>query len=1045
MNRRKKKKIIRTSIVCAVFASLFLFLIITFGNKEAIAQQYSQSVVSDVMEFNPFNEKENRLDNSNLVYGKVLNKYTSAGYSNYTGEDIVIPAASYNESSGGAVSAFTEEAMAQFEELNGLEFKSGSIYVTTAATTISYEMKVTETALYNMVIDYLLPEGKKTDMLVSLTINGKKPFSESNYLSLGRLYEFFETDLFDDNGNQIRAQQRETYMWQSSTMAHPDGGYRNPYLMLLEANDEGETTTVTITLSREAGIINAIRFTAPIANPSYDEYLATNNYSEDNIYKGDAKQIQMEVPVLRDDMGPRMDWDEDYNSSPVSYDLIHYNVFGGERWSEGGQTVTWAMEVPEDGWYQVSVRYKSTLADVAVYREIKIGDTMFDGKVLFSDLEEYCFPYADGWVCEPLKDAEQNPYMFYLSAGTHYITMTSKVGPLRNDLQRLEELNNAVTSLFKKVVQITASSRSSDGSYTVDKNRDYDLYLYIPNIEEDLALYAENFRTIYHNMVSTNGGKMPYYASSISVAVELFNKLSKDVEKIPAAINDINNTLATLGTSMVSAKIQPLTVDYMMLSTKNQDFSGARSTAIESLYVAVAKFSYSFYKDYAEVGVIKDPDVTYDKEISCFVSSGRENFEMIRTLVTEDFTVKHNIKVDLQMVPGAEGLLMLRYIAGTAPDMSITIGGAFDFAYRGALLPLTDLDNDGVDENLDNYMNLLRNGGVEGLNVAEGDYDNYAFNKELIKSYLWKGQYYAFPETAGWSALFYRTDILNELGLSVPNTWDEVYTMLPILQEAGYDFYYGFNEGNYYPFLFQHGGTYYTDDGMDCSLDTQVAFDAYKEYSDLYIKYKMTLSANFYQRFRNGDIPIGLADMGTYCTLSVSAPELAGKWAISPIPGHYIKNEETGEMELNRATSNAGSCAIIMSSTPYDRALSCWEFIEWWSSAETEANYGQEVEITFGVASRYNPANQYALSALPYTQAELDVILEQWSNTENSVAVLGGYYTSRYLMTAFNKTVLQGKNARICLEDAIKEINKEMKRKQAEYNVYDSITAKSVE
>ena len=69
----------------------------------------------------------------------------------------------------------------------------------------------------------------------------------------------------------------------------------------------------------------------------------------------------------------------------------------------------------------------------------------------------------------------------------------------------------------------------------------------------------------------------------------------------------------------------------------------------------------------------------------------------------------------------------------------------------------------------------------------------------------------------------------------------------------------------------------------------------------------------------------------------------------------------------------------------------------------------------------------------------MSVILEQWSHFKEANNTLGGYYTHRYLNTALNQTILQGKNARIALEDAVKEINKEMLRKQKEFGITDSV------
>lgn len=49
---------------------------------------------------------------------------------------------------------------------------------------------------------------------------------------------------------------------------------------------------------------------------------------------------------------------------------------------------------------------------------------------------------------------------------------------------------------------------------------------------------------------------------------------------------------------------------------------------------------------------------------------------------------------------------------------------------------------------------------------------------------------YSMPETMNFWVLFYRTDVLEKLGLEVPDTMDDVIDMLPELQMRGLNFYY---------------------------------------------------------------------------------------------------------------------------------------------------------------------------------------------------------------------------------------------------------------
>ena len=96
---KKKKKIIRISIILGVIVAVAIVILISYGNRKVGAKQFEVEN-RDEMEFNPFVSTENRLDNSLLEYGKVLTKYEQKGYTDYTGEDIVVDMASVSAAEG---------------------------------------------------------------------------------------------------------------------------------------------------------------------------------------------------------------------------------------------------------------------------------------------------------------------------------------------------------------------------------------------------------------------------------------------------------------------------------------------------------------------------------------------------------------------------------------------------------------------------------------------------------------------------------------------------------------------------------------------------------------------------------------------------------------------------------------------------------------------------------------------------------------------------------------------------------------------------------
>ncbi len=1036
---KKKKKIIRYSVIIGVIVVALAVVVVLYATRDTSALQYNVEN-RDEMEFNPYITNEERLDNSFLEYGKVLTKYSKNGYTYYSGEPISVDFETVSGSDGSDGSSplqylnEVEKYKDGFKYTDGAdgsekvitpEENEGSLYVSGTTTTLRFNVSVETAGLYSLSLEYLMLDGRDSDMLINFTIDGKLPFLEASNMSLKRMYGFYDYE-YESNkdvvGNQIRPKSQEIYGWQSTVLSNPDGLYKNPYRFYLQRG----THEIVLTFTREAGAIRNIQFIAPVVNPSYEEYKAQNGFSEDAVYQGDAIKKELEVPDYATSLNIRMESDNDYyTSSETNMDPFRvtlFNVFGGEQWGSGGDTVQWSFYVEESGWYELGFRYRSQATYVSSFKEIRI-----DGAVPFAEMEEYCFPYAEGWTASSLIDENQNPYYFYLEGGqTHTITLINKVGPLRHSLQRIEESMDSISTLVNQIVKITASARTSSGGYVVDKNRDYDLQLYIPTIQEDIKIYVDVFSQCYDDIVTINGGKVTSYASAVKVAEELFRDFDENLEEVAISLNDITNAQTGLSNTMVSIKQQPITVDYMMLAPNGYDYPNVSSNFWQSFYVSAVRFFSSFDNSkYENAGAREGLDTDGMPEIEVYVSRGREHVDIMRNLVSEQFTPDYGIKVNINMVAGSsEGLIMPRYVAGTAPDLAISIspGNVFEFAIRGALV------------NLDQFGSTTYNGTeVKGFyELWEESYYDAAF-----VPYLYKGNYYGFPETQTWSALFYRTDIFENLGLEPPDTWEDVYNILPTLTNNGYDFCYNYAVGGYTPFLYQYGGDFYDANGMTSGLNTEAAYEAFMEYANLYLQYNFVYAANFYMRFKSGEMPVGIADLTFYQQLNYSAPELNGKWAMLPVPGH--KRVIDGEEVVDRSMSGLGTCCIIINkdnvaeeNRHYEES---WAFLQWWLSDSVQAEYGREVEATFGVASRWNPANKNAAQTLPYTQDELDVINAQWEWLKESPNAMGGYYTSRYLLTALNQTVIQGLSGRIALEDAVKEINKEMRRKQSEFGI----------
>jgi len=286
---------------------------------------------------------------------------------------------------------------------------------------------------------------------------------------------------------------------------------------------------------------------------------------------------------------------------------------------------------------------------------------------------------------------------------------------------------------------------------------------------------------------------------------------------------------------------------------------------------------------------------------------------------------------------------------------------------------------------------------------------------------------YALPETMDFNVMFYRKDILDELKIKLPTTRQDLYNnVLPILYQNNMEFFY---PADFSQFIFQNGASYYTADGKKSALDTPQAYQAFKECAELYTNYGIPISADFFNRMRSGEMPMGISNFRMYMLFTAAAPELAGRWGIAPIPG-TLKSDGT----IDRSAGGlASSCACILNAS--NQKDSSWEFLKWWTSTETQETFSSQIESRVGIEGRWNSANIQAFENLPWNNGEINVIQDYWKWAQEPPVVLGGYFTSRHLNNAWNRVIIDGEPVRDALEEAVYDINKELKMRQEEFGV----------
>lgn len=912
------------------------------------------------------NKTESVLKETVVYYSEFLAQYDEDD--RYSGDDI--PVSTEN---------FTFDGEAPTASENG-------ILQTEATTALTFEALAPQSGLYSIVIGYNSPENQRSLPAVrAIKINGKLQFDEAERINFLRFFVDASKPYVNAIGDEVRPTQKEVYMYSESVLRDATAQYSEPFLFYF---NEG-VNSITVEAVEEDVFIKKIFLTAAPDIPDYKEYKkltkgkadasATMNRvqaeEKDNIVVKNSSSF-----LLQSDSDPLCDPYDDYN--------ILVNTIGGDSWRSGNQAATWNFEVEHAGYYQLSFRVKQSSGDgLSACRRIEI-----DGKVPFSELLCYPFEFSRHWYTEVLGDSE--PFLFYLTEGEHTLTMTAVTSERTEAYHLINDAIDKASALYRKIIMITGADP--------DTNYDYELDDLIPGLKDS---FKEIIDTVdkAQEILLVMSNRTPVAVNNLDTVSQQFGELMGDTDKIPTRIYYITDAMTSMGDCLTTLEKTPMLLDWFQAVASGEKIKNFRSNFFHKAWATIKSLGYSFVKDYNAVGGLNAE--TDNNSIEVWVARGREVGEILKQLIDTEFTPKSGINVKVRLLPSgtlgsATNPLLLAINSGNAPDVAsgIPAGTPGEYAIRNVLYDLTKFDD------------------FEEVNSQ--------FLPTAAISFTYRGGVYALPEQASTVMMFVRSDIFNELGLKVPTTWDEAYyDLLPALNKNMMQFYV---PQDYSMFLYQNGGTYYTEDTMYSALGSPEAYEAFEEYCELYTNMGIPVSANFFNRFRTGEMPIGISGGDMYVQLLTAAPELTGKWTVTTIPG---KQREDGTVDISSGGGVANSCVLLANS---ENSKNSWEFMKWWMGSDTQKNFATALEGQLGISSRWFSANLEALYSLPWKTGTVSVIKAVYAQKKEVPVVPGDYFTGRHISNAFTRVVTNNENPRDVLEDAQKAIDIELARRRTQ-------------
>lgn len=892
--------------------------------------------------------------------------------------------------------------------------------------TATWKVEVPADGLYGIRILYAPVSSSTSSIERTLYINGKVPFSEARSLTLTKSWTYnYEYDangtpyIKDDiNGNDLRPSIGLTKPEWLTYECVDSNGYT---VDRFEFKFDAGTNYVSLYASRESMAVKAIVLYRVENTVSYDKYIENikNTYGATKAPADSVIKFEAEYPTFVSDTSIYASSDrtsaintsnkfnketntvENVQTSPGSQYL---NTIGANSYHTAGQWAAYTFTAKKTGLHNIVMRYKQTaLEGMFVSRVLKISGGIYGETPTVPFHEAYYtrFAYSKDWQVNAIGNGDKT-FEFYLEEGkTYTIYLEVGLGDLSAIIGTIESTLTAINNAYLEIVRLTGPEP--------DEYRSYNFTKIMPGTIRSLLESAKTLENVSASIKDICGTTGSHVVTLDNIA-RLLNTMGKDPEnQIAPNLSSLKTYVGTLGTWINDSKEQSLTVDSFTVQSPDAELPEADAGFFKAAWFEISAFFKSFVVDYNSMGVT---DVAHEgKTIDVWLAYGRDQSQIWRNLINDNFTPKTGIAVNLKLV--TTGTLLPSVLAGAGPDAYIGLLAAdtINYAIRGAVTSLNQF------EDVDGYLN------------------GEVFSQSALVPISLYGQLYGLPETMAFSMMFIREDILANMQLNVPETWDDLLKINTALVAKNMEIGIAY-EATIGQMIYQSGASIWRYEeeggiyaGSQIAYGDDLQLEIFNKVASLYIDYSFPLTFDASNRFRTGELPIVVGDyVTTYNTLIVFATEIRNVWTFTKIPG-TMRADGT----VDHSSTSAVTATVMLYGS--DKKNEAWEFMKWQSSADMQAQYGNEMVALIGPSAKYATANLQAIEKLSWTSKELANIKDQIAELAAVANYPGNYIIQRYVQFAFMDAYNNKTDPGYEMKSYINTINKEINRKREEFGL----------
>ena len=340
--------------------------------------------------------------------------------------------------------------------------------------------------------------------------------------------------------------------------------------------------------------------------------------------------------------------------------------------------------------------------------------------------------------------------------------------------------------------------------------------------------------------------------------------------------------------------------------------SGAFATAVPTVASAASKptkitFWHAMTGNYAKA---------LDEQIKAFNAS-QSKYEIVATAQGDYTTLNQKV--------------MAAAKSKTLPDMA-----------QATYTQVPDYAKNGIVTNMDSQVK-----GKNGLSKA----DLKNIYPGFLEQAKYKGSYYAMPFSASVRVMFYNKSILDQYGLSVPKTWDDVAKMAKVLKQhniaaVGYDKSFDMEWNS----MVRAAGVKLVTPSGKVNINSKKAVAAAKTITDMVNNGEaLTAGSDIYgtTNFVNGKTALSFSSSAGISATKAAAPE-SFDWGTAVMPSYEGKN----------ATMLAGNNLVTTAQASKNEQARAFAFMKFLASDKQTEKWAE--------ATGYLPITKKAAKSVSY-------------------------------------------------------------------------------